>query len=198
MKSNTTFTLLILSAVAHAGETMAPMPPQEPMSAPLCESSWFAGLGAEYLLDAEEMYYTGQFGYDMGCGHSLFLEAGWVQEDDSLGGFPFGVNVEVDVIPVTLNYKYEYAFTRQLGFYIGLGAGASYTDIEVSAGPVGASDDSWSFTAQAFAGLTYNVSENFSIYGGARYLWLDDPSVFGVSVGNLDDVGLGGGVRFKF
>lgn len=202
----TSITLVsFLPAAALAGEPMTPTSAKEPIMTPppLCESAWIAGLGVDYLLDAEEAYYNGHFGYDFGCGHALFLEAGWLQQDQDFsalvpGAVPIGLNVELDVIPITLNYKYEYAFTPQLAFYAGLGAGASYTDVEISAGPFGVSDDSWSFTAQAFAGLAYNVSDSFTIYGGARYLWLDDPTVFGVNVGNLDDVGIGGGVRFKF
>ena len=66
----------------------------------------------------------------------------------------------------------------------------------VSAGFV--SDDQWEFTAQAFAGVVYNVSPNFEIYAGARYMWLDDVSLFGANIDDLDDVGVGAGIRFNF
>ena len=154
---------------------------------------WFIGGGVDYLIDAEEPFYNGHLGYDFGNGSSLFLESGWVgQEETTI--FPVLANIDIDVVPVTFNYKYQYDFTERFGFYAGLGAGASNVDVNVGV----VSDDDWVFTAQAFAGLVYNVSSNFEIYAGARYVWLDDVSLFGANVDDLDDVGVGGGVRFNF
>lgn len=150
---------------------------------------WFVGGGVDYMIDAEEPFYNGHFGYDFGNGHALFLESGWMGQDD--GGL-FGV--DVDVVPITANYKYRYNFTEKFGLYAGLGLGAS--SVDVSAGFL--SDDDWVFTAQGFAGLVYNVTPNFEIYAGGRYMWLDDVSIFGANVDDLDDWGIGGGIRFNF
>jgi len=151
---------------------------------------WFLGGGVDYMLDAEEPFYNGHFGYDFGNGSALFLESGWLGEEE----FVFPVNIDLDVVPITLNYKYEYSFTEKFGLYVGVGAGASSIDINAGL----ASDDDWVFTAQGFAGLVYNVTPNFEIYGGARYMWMDDVSIFGANIDDLDDVGVGGGIRFNF
>jgi len=203
---------LLLPTSAFAGEPVsakAPAPYVEPE--PACLTAWFLGAGADHLVDAEETYYNGHIGYDFGCGHALFLEVGFVNQSETLGfntvqppnsaqqPYLVAVNADIDIIPVTINYKYEYSFTDRFGFYIGAGIGASYIDTSVTAGGIGGiSDDEWSFTAQAFAGLVYNVSESFEIYGGARYLWLDSPSVLGFNFDDLDDFGVGGGIRFNF
>jgi opacity protein-like surface antigen len=151
---------------------------------------WYLGGGVDYLFDAEEPFYNGHLGYDFGNGSSLFLESGWIGAEETV----FPVNIDLDIVPITLNYKYEYMFNDKFGLYAGLGAGAS--NIDVSAGFL--SDDDWVLTGQAFAGLVYNVSDNFEIYTGVRYLWLDDSDLFGANFDNFDDVGAGLGIRFNF
>ena len=154
---------------------------------------WYLGAGVDYMIDSEEPFYNGHVGYDFGNGSSLFLESGWLgQEDDSSFGLLFGA--DVDIVPITINYKYEWMFTDSFGLYVGAGLGAS--NVDVSVGPL--SGDEWAFTAQAFAGLVYNVTPNFEIYGGARYIWIDDVELGGANIDDLDDVGVGAGIRFNF
>lgn len=195
MKTTTSLTLALALAapsIATAGE--AEMTNTTTTSAPMTYTSqhqgWYLGGGADYLFDAEEPFYNGHLGYDFGNGSSLFLESGWIGEEE----FVFPVNVDLDIVPITLNYKYEWMFNDRFGLYAGVGAGASNVDVNVGF----ISDDDWTLTAQAFAGLVYNVSENFEIYGGARYLWIDDPDLFGANLDKLDDVGAGVGIRFNF
>ena len=154
---------------------------------------WYLGGGVDYMFDAEEPFYNGHLGYDFGNGSSLFLESGWLGEEEG-PSFLFPFTADVDIVPVTLNYKYEHMFNDAFGLYAGIGAGAS--NVDVSAGVF--SDDDWVLTAQAFAGLVYNVTPNFEIYAGARYVWLDDVSLFGANIDDLDDVGVGAGLRFNF
>ncbi|RYD65694.1 MAG: porin family protein [Verrucomicrobiaceae bacterium] len=154
---------------------------------------WYLGGGVDYMVDSEEPFYNAHLGYDFGGGSSLFLESGWLgHEDDASFVFPFGT--DVDIVPITINYKYEWMFTDSFGLYVGAGLGAS--NVDVSVGPL--SGDEWAFTAQAFAGLVYNVTPNFEIYGGARYMWIDDVELGGASIDELDDVGVGAGIRFNF
>lgn len=196
MKNTIAFTtalLLGVPAVLTAGEaemTNTTMGTTTEMSRSYEHTGWFLGGGVDYLVDAEEPFFNGHLGYDFGNGSSLFLESGWVGEEE----FVFPVNIDLDIVPITLDYKYEYMFNESFGLYAGVGAGASLVDI--SAGFV--SDDDWVFTAQAFAGLVYNVSPSFEIYAGARYIWMDDVSLFGASIDDLDDVGVGAGLRFNF
>jgi opacity protein-like surface antigen len=195
MKTTTAVTLALALAapsVLLAGE--AEYTNTTTTTAPMTYSSdhvgWYLGGGVDYLFDAEEPFYNGHLGYDFGGGHSLFLESGWIGTEE----FVFPVNIDLDIVPITLNYKYEYMFNERFGLYVGLGAGAS--NVDVAAGLV--SDDDWVFTAQGFAGLVYNVSENFEIYAGGRYIWVDDISLFGANFDNFDDVGAGLGIRFNF
>lgn len=195
MKTTTAVTLALLAAPSMmlAGEaeyTNTTTTTSAPPSYSSDHVGWYLGGGVDYLFDAEEPFYNGHLGYDFGGGHSLFLESGWLGTEEFV--FPF--NVDIDIVPITLNYKYEYMFNERFGLYAGLGAGASNVDVNVGF----VSDDDWTLTAQAFAGLVYNVSENFEIYGGARYLWIDDPDLFGATFDKFDDVSAGVGVRFNF
>jgi opacity protein-like surface antigen len=189
-------TLGLLSASSlWAGEVAATTThTQATYSPPFTEHlGWFLGGGVDYMLDAEEAYYNGHVGYDFGNGSSLLLEAGWLGEDED-PSFLLPFAADVDIVPVTLNFKHEFMFTDKFGFYLGVGAGGA--NVDVSMGAFGG--DEWVLTAQAFAGLVYNVTPNFEIYAGARYLWMDDVDFAGASLDDLDDVGLGAGIRFNF
>ncbi len=165
--------------MAGEAETTTTSNYQAPM-APTQHVGWYLGGGADYMFDAEEVFYNGHVGYDFGNGSSVFLESGWLGEEEEPSFLlPF---VTADI------------FTESFGLYVGVGAGAA--NIDVSVGAFG--DDEWSFTAQAFAGLVYNVTPNFEISGGARYIWLDAVSLGGANFDDLDDVGAGLGIRFNF
>ncbi|MEK7949361.1 outer membrane protein [Luteolibacter soli] len=197
MKYNTLLAAAALFAIPSglkAGEAVSTNTQsyQAPMTTTQ-HQGWYLGAGVDYMFDAEEPFYNGHVGYDFGNGSSLFLESGWIgEEEDASFLFPF--SADVDIVPVTINYKYEWMFNDHFGVYAGLGLGAA--NVDVSAGL--ASGDDWSFMAQAFAGVVYNVTPNFEIYAGARYMWIDDVSLLGTSIDDLDDVGLGAGIRFNF
>jgi opacity protein-like surface antigen len=208
----------ICSAGAFAGETYVPAPAPEP--APVYSTgNWFAGGGVDYLFDAEDVYLNGHFGYEWGGGSSFFVEVGWAEYDEDIYDpyfvlpEPYGgstapglgvgegaaapgilIPVGIDVVPITANYKYEVPFGGSVSFYIGGGLGVSYLDMSVGA----FSDDDWTFTAQAFTGLVFNVSESFEVYTGLRYLWMDDSSLYGANISDLDDFAAGVGLRFNF
>ena len=198
MKHNTLLAaaaLLLVPSGLKAGEAVSTTTHSysAPMTTTTQHQGWYLGAGVDYMFDSEEPFYNGHVGYDFGNGSSLFLESGWLgEEEDSLLLFPF--SADVDIIPVTINYKYEWMFNDNFGVYVGAGLGAA--NVDVSAGF--ASDDEWDFTAQVFAGVVYNVSPNFEIYAGARYMWLDDVNLAGANIDGLDDVGLGAGIRFNF
>ena len=61
-----------------------------------------------------------------------------------------------------------------------------------------ASDSDWVFCAQVFAGLGYNVNPHFEIYGGGRWIYLADPTLFGSKESVNDDWLVELGARFKF
>jgi opacity protein-like surface antigen len=194
MKHSTSLAIalcLFSAAAAKAGEPAAAPTSYTPAaSGPLW--TWFAGGSVGYFFDNEEAYYTLHFGAKIAetgsVTHSLFVE-GLYTETESFGGV-----VDTDVIPVTLNYKADFALNSKLSLYAGVGVGAAFVDSEAGA----FSDDSVELAAQIFAGLGYNVTDNFEIYGGARWLWVDDSSIGPVSVEVGDDVGAELGLRFKF
>jgi opacity protein-like surface antigen len=143
------------------------------------------------MFDSEEMYWNGHIGYNLNDASSLFIEVGWMGEDQNISGF----DVSVDVVPITLNYQYEWALGDRLSWYLGAGIGVGKLDIDVE---TVATTDDWEFMAQAFTGLVYEFTPAFEAYLGIRYMWLDDTDVGGVEVEDLDDFGLGLGLRFNF
>ena len=165
----------------------------------LKHSGLFLGVEADYFFDAEEVYYNGRVGHEWAgkdgkYTQSLFLEAGWFQDDRSLS--------ELEVIPITLNYEYKRVLYKCLNFYIGAGAGIAFVDsesfeVDKTKGERNRIDDENDtvFIVQAFAGLSYCLTKNVSLYTGVRYLWSDE--IDGNSSG-IDDWSIGAGLRVKF
>lgn len=183
-------TSLALGSTAFAGTTdYVSSNTQQMTSSPLYQ--WFAGGSVGYLEDTEEAFYTAHFGTRFaGSGpvsHSLYAEVGYTSQD----ALPL---LDVDIVPVTLNYKLDYYFTERFSVYAGGGLGAAFVDAKTPFGD----DDDVSFTAQVFAGVGYDFTPAFQIYGGARYIWIDDSSVFGIPVDAGDDLGAEVGLRFRF
>ncbi len=143
------------------------------------------------------------------CSHAFYLEAGYTENDQSWSN-PYTPNtilygkstLSLEIIPITLNYKYECQLTGKLNWYIGAGAGIALVDAEGSAmsatgGSNKWSDDDTTFYAHAFAGLVYNICDSFEVFGGARYIYMDD--VFDGVDGPLDGAmqyELGGRINF--
>jgi opacity protein-like surface antigen len=143
------------------------------------------------LFDAEEVYWNGHIGYNLSDASSLFLEAGWIGAEEEVLGF----DVDIDVVPVTLNYQYEWALGDKLSWYLGAGLGAA--NIDVSVETLG-SDDEWTFMAQGFTGLVYEFTPAFEAYLGVRYMWFDEPDFGDADLDDFDDWGAGLGIRFNF
>lgn len=166
--------------------------------------NWFVGGTAGYLLDAESEMYTFQFGANSpwsfsGWNVALYGEAGWTENNDALDGFgPLGNagRGELEIVPMTFNVKIDRIITGGLSFYAGAGAGAAYLDADYENGSGQSHADDWIFTAQASAGVAYHVNEHFELFGGARWIYFDDPAFKTVSLD--DDVLLEGGLRFHF
>ena len=90
-------------------------------------------------------------------------------------------------------------------------AGASFVDADYSLAITGAfptigrrfSDDDVVFTGQVFAGIVWEATENFELYTGVRYIYVDDPEFSDTFTGSalnveLDDYLVEGGFRFNF
>lgn len=119
--------------------------------------------------------------------------------DEALSNAFFSSRYKLRIIPVTANVKFERALTGNLNAYFGAGLGMANVDLSISSsGPGSFSDDDWVFCAQIFAGLVYNISPAFEVYGGARWMYFDDADLNGGTLELEDDVLLELGARYNF
>lgn len=198
--------IALLAATPVFAGTSAKMPVPPPPADP-CLFTWFAGGSVGYLVDFEEAMYTLHVGTDTcwnvgGWDIALFGEVGYTEKDERILEpnltAPIYTNLDLEIIPITANIKFERALAGNLNAYFGAGLGFSRVDISVNT----ASDNDWVFTAQVFAGLVYNVSPQFEVFGGARWIYFDDADLtIGGVPGSLDlgdDVLLEVGARYNF
>ena len=151
------------------------------------------GTSAGYLLDAEEEYITArvgsQFGSSQGIAHNGEFEIGFSSQSEDIG--------RGEYLPLMINYRAEFTNTGKFLPYLGLGAGAARTQVKIF-GYSTFNEKDWSFAAQGFAGVSYQVSQKASLSAGARYIWIDDASYRGVKVEVGDDVALELGLHIRF
>lgn len=227
MKKTTLISLLSLPTVAIAGESTY-VQPNQPIAPTLQPTNnWFVGGSAGFLVDAEDEFYSLQIGKELGTlgnwHQSVFLDIGYSElknDGDELSleesfnispgdSFTGDSNLEATFIPITLNYKLEKPLTNSLNFYMGIGAGIALIDVDgrfndtVNKIDDAGNDSETTFFAQAFMGLTYNVSDHVEIFGGARYMFIDDYSLTTnggakIEVDDNDDVLIELGVRYNF
>ena len=185
---------LALAATAQAGEEASAKQVIAPIAA-LCDWSWFAG-GSVGVIDGDdwdEDIYTLHIGKERKCAgdkcsQAIYLEVGFTEsdfvEEETSGSevsFTTTTSTEVEIIPITLNYKYECDLSDKLNWYAGAGAGIALVDVDIetsvsgdNGGPTSESDDDTAFYGHIFAGLVYNVSDTIEVFGGARYIFMDD------------------------
>jgi len=184
---------LALAATAQAGEEASAKQVIAPIAA-ICNWSWFAG-GSVGVIDGDdwdEDIYTLHIGKERKCAgdkcsQAIYLEVGFTESDftESEGGFSeeplITTSTDIEIIPITLNYKYECELSDKLNWYAGAGAGIALVDVDIetsvsgdNGGPTSESDDDTAFYGHIFAGLVYNVSDTIEVFGGARYIFMDD------------------------
>jgi hypothetical protein len=223
-KAITMWAGLALVTAAQAGTPSTTVAP--PPSPGLWQ--WFAGGSVGYLTDLDEEMYSLQAGAEYQApgasgSQAFYLQVGFAQQDTDynfISSLPGGVsettNIDVDIIPITLNYKYQAPLAGRLSGYAGLGLGVAILD--------GSYDWSWTqgsvpppnnagggrgsqtdvrFYGEVFAGLSYKVCEAFEVFGGVRYIFMDDVDepmgrIFNYTAGINNDVliELGGRIRF--
>jgi opacity protein-like surface antigen len=207
MKNKLLLITIALALPAAAGTAYES--PSAPAPAPQSSLwSWFIGGSAGYLVDAEEGYYAGQLGVDTpwsvgGWNVALYGEVGFSQFDNrdfDQSPVPMAVDIDTDMVAATFNVKLERPLTGNLNAYVGAGLGMAFLDISATSAAVAnnVNDDENLFTASVFGGLVYNVSEAFEVFGGARWMYLDDVDVRGFDTGSGDDWLFEGGLRFNF
>ena len=195
----TTLAALTLAATAQAGEdysakTVAPAPVSNP-----CLWTWFAGGSVGYLNDMDTEMYTLHVGAEYKCddisSHAVFLEVGYANPSKSHDDQGTRYNIDIDMTPITMNYKYERQLVGNLNWYAGAGAGLMI--INSGSNFPGADFSETEFLGQLFGGLVYNVSDSFEVFGGARYLYMTDDNLDNLDVYG-DDWFYELGVRFNF
>ena len=137
----------------------------------------------------------------LGCDLAAYLEVGFLTGDASLRFSEFDssdnlisatTGIDVDIIPITFNLKAERVLFANIKGYISAGIGYAFTRTKF----LGETDNDGGFFAQASMGLGYDINENWEIYGGARYLWLDQLDIAGSEIDN--NVGYEIGLRYNF
>ena len=188
----TLFAGIALAASAQAGDDYSAKGAAEVIPPPpSCLWTWFAGGSyGEIAGDWDEEIYTLHLGVertcsDRACTHSYFLEVGFTEKDyhESIMDPDYPSNkrtpyanhdITIEVVPITLNYKYECPLAGNFNWYIGAGAGVAIVDLSID-GPIeDYSEDETVFYGHVFAGLTYNFSETFELFAGARCTFMDD------------------------
>ena len=160
---------------------------------------WFAGGSAGYLFDSDEAMYGLQVGMETRnpsnrANQAIYLELGFTQTETSYEFFPpipgsrwEEGEFDLNIMPITLNYRYGMDLTERLGCFFGLGAGVAIVDssydwswTQVTSPPVllrgsGSEDETDArFYGNVFAGLTYEMTESLRLFGGVRYIVMDE------------------------
>lgn len=159
---------------------------------------WFIGGSAGYLTDLDEAMYGLQAGMEYQAPgaeatHAIYLEVGYTQDDASDGESPdlpgavsWDASVDLDIIPITLNYKYQAALTDRLDGYVGIGVGVAILDSSFgwrwsqavpppnNSGSGNHDDSDVVFYGNLFAGLSYDLSDSFEIFAGVRCIFMDN------------------------
>lgn len=176
-KLPTTIAFLALSSASYAGEAMTSkgVITSPPTSDAL---NWFIGTSTGLLIDKEEPIYALQFGVQQpiqgsSCSHALYLELGYSEYEEDISSFFFSDNdtVDTELIPLTLNYKYSCALTDRIDWFVGVGAGIAFVKSDSDFD----SQDDEVFFAQAFAGVTYKLNQNWKASLGIAYIFMDNP-----------------------
>lgn len=192
--------LVSVSSVAMAGEPSKGTDLSKEVL-PVYDNPYFIGGTFGYLDEMDTEFYSFHVGKDLtqqlhGWDQSVYLEVGYAETDfnrsfaiprlnDNIPAQTVSFDYDFEIIPVTLNYKLEKVLNQKLNFYMGVGAGVGFTDSEVSTGGIvsggttigaGKTGDSDAvFFSQAFLGLLYNINPSWEAYGGARFIYFEDP-----------------------
>jgi opacity protein-like surface antigen len=94
------------------------------------------------------------------------------------------LNVDMEIVPVTLNYRQEYRMDDRINAYVGAGVGIALVDTRISLGlsndngdpaqSESASFDDTVFYAHIFAGYSYSINDSVELFGGVRYIFMGD------------------------
>lgn len=160
--------------------------------------------------------YTLQIGRDLcplgaGFGLAAYLEVNYLDGDVSIDAHPrtdttlatdFGLDAQI--IPVTANLKLEHTIAGPISCYLTGGLGYAWTKYSGENTSDSSSSTGGGFYAQLTAGLIYNITEQWEIFGGARWIYLSSLDGAKVGFNNAAEIKLQdswsweAGIRFNF
>ena len=203
-----------VTATAFAGEP-APMAPAPAPSS--CWDGWFAGatygqFDTDHDIPSDDDEEYSDFDFDMftlhvgrdlntqflGCDLAAYLELGFLMGDLSYIDYdsfddPETGSLDLDIIPITINLKAERALFAGVKGYMTAGIGYAFTRLDAE----GVTYGDGGFYAQASIGLAYDITPNWEIFGGARWMYLSDLEL--VESIEIDDaVAWEVGLRYNF
>jgi opacity protein-like surface antigen len=207
---------LAIPAFGGTSVSVAPAPAPEPTL-----TQWFIGAsygqynnvdtGIEDVLVVDNSgevdfdLYNLQFGRTLGCfagfNTAAYLEVGYGNGDTSIpvGNNADDVDIDLEILPVTLNFMLERNLIGGLGCYVTAGAGYAWTNTTVSFVGNDVDENDGGFYAQATAGLSYNFTEAFEVFGGVRWGYLDSVDwVEDLTLSDNDAWGWEIGARYNF
>ncbi len=173
MKRQATLFVAVAAAVlvAGSGRGEAPNFDRVPPGSPL--AGLYGGISAVYLnsSDWDDSFGAGlELGYRFSderaaaIRHGPNLETGYYWIDAGRAG-------DVDMIPLTLNYRVAAEVVDFIWLYGGGGAGVAFVDIDPKGMPGGSDQPAvW----QLFLGMEGPINEWASVRGGYRHLWVEE------------------------
>ena len=101
---------------------------------------------------------------------AAYLEVGIATGKTKVIESPLFDIVDVELIPITVNFQLERSVTRAVSVYATGGLGYAFSEIS---GAI-SSTKNLSFYAQASAGFQYTFSEHSEVFAGVRWMYLED------------------------
>lgn len=159
--------------------------------------------------DVDLNMYSLHFGRSLTCPEgfdlSAYLEVAWITGDMDVEGIAtnlrtdnelvlFRETLDIDIVPVTINFKAEHNIYGPVGGYLSGGVGYAWTNVSGS----DFDETDGGFYAQLAAGLVWNVTESVDLYGGGRWVYLDSLDFGDTELALDNQLGWEVGARYKF
>jgi opacity protein-like surface antigen len=163
--------------------------------------------------DVDLNMYSLHFGRSLACPEgfdlSAYLEVAWLTGDMDVEGIAtnlttgaalgnelvlFRETLDIDIVPVTINFKAEHNIYGPIGGYLSGGVGYAWTNVS----GFGSDETDGGFYAQLAAGLVWNVTESVDLYGGGRWVYLDSLDFGDTELALDNQLGWEVGARYKF
>jgi len=89
-------------------------------------------------------------------------------------GSEFDARTKIKILSILANYKFTYRFTERFAAFVGVGAGATYTNVRVDSQFGRDKGHPVVFTYQGFFGIEYYILPNLSVHGAYRRMEFED------------------------